>query len=226
MCIRKISLVWLILIQLFLAGCAPQGYITPTSRVTDTSDTIEYAPDPTPAATLDELVINLSSDNPRVRVVSAFTLEKYGKDAIVAIPALRVNLSYERYWEVRESAAQALGRLGFDAKEAIPDLVQALSNEGEISHVREAAAYALGEIAGPEIVPTLVPCIYFQNLELDENLFLSISCAEAIEKLTGKMFVENKVMGHALDNQGIPTIVKEARKWWETEGQYQDWEQP
>jgi HEAT repeat protein len=224
MYIQKISSVWLILIQLFLAGCAPQGNVTPTPGATDTPDTIEYAPDPTAAATLDELVINLTADNPRVRVVSAFALEEYGQVAIVALPALRENLFYERYWEVRESAAQALGRLGSDAKEAVPDLVKALENEDEISHVRLAATRALGEIAGPEIVPTLVSCIYDQNLELDENLFLSISCAEAIEKITVKKFVENAIMGHALDNQGIPIIVKEARKWWETEGQYQDWE--
>jgi hypothetical protein len=219
MCIKKTFSVWLIIILLLMAGCTVQGNGVPTQKATGTTDIVEYAPPPTPAATLAELVKNLSDENPKVRVVSAYELKEYGKEAIVALPALRENLFFARYWEVRESAAEALGRLGPDANEAVPDLVSILENMEEIIHVRRAATHALGEIGNTISILSLVPCLYD-----DDKGDLSIACAEAIGKISGKEFKEANTGGYTLDNQGRPLIVLEARKWWETEGQYQDWE--
>ncbi|MDW8100242.1 MAG: HEAT repeat domain-containing protein, partial [Anaerolineae bacterium] len=58
------------------------------------------------------------------------------------------------YWADRKAAAGALGRIGPEAKEAVPALIQALRDEH--AWVREAAAEALGRI-GPEegVVPAL-----------------------------------------------------------------------
>jgi HEAT repeat protein len=63
------------------------------------------------------------------------------------VQALRGNTSLERI-----QAAKDLGRLGWLAREAMPDLVSALQDED--SKVREAAAHAVGQM-GPDALPVL-----------------------------------------------------------------------
>jgi HEAT repeat protein len=50
---------------------------------------------------------------------------------------------------VRLRAAEALARIGPDAKEAVPELIRLLSDEREHVETRKAAAWALGQIGPP-----------------------------------------------------------------------------
>ena len=46
--------------------------------------------------------------------------------------------------------------------------------------------------------------------------------AEAIAKVTGIHFTDSGYKGgYTINNQGIPNIVMDARKWWNNKGQYQ-----
>jgi HEAT repeat protein len=56
-------------------------------------------------------MVDMSSDDAAVRLVSTYALEGYGKDASVAVPLLVVNLHDEDF-DVRRAAAYVLGTLG------------------------------------------------------------------------------------------------------------------
>ena len=61
--------------------------------------------------------------------------------------------------EVRQTAAGALGKIGPEAKAAVPDLSKALKDEDK--YVRQTAVRALGDI-GPEArdaVPALIEAL-------------------------------------------------------------------
>ena len=77
----------------------------------------------------------------------------------------------EPLYEVRDSAAEALGNIGSDA--AIEELVKALNQED--SDVRRRAAYALDQIATSEVMPDL-----FEHLKTakDTNLLNTISAIQ------------------------------------------------
>jgi len=78
---------------------------------------------------------------------------------------------------VRESAAEALGEIGPDAKEAIPTLIDLLQDRE--AYVRKSAANALGEI-GPhakEAVPALIIALG------DEDSWVRVYAAEALGKI-------------------------------------------
>ena len=62
----------------------------------------------------------------------------------------------DQEWEVRASAALALGDIGADAKDAVPALVKALQDQDE--WVRSRATLALGRIGGgaKDAVPALI----------------------------------------------------------------------
>ncbi len=83
--------------------------------------------------------------------------------------------------EVRERAAEALGKIGEPAKEAIPALLEALGDEAR--EVRERAAEALGKIGKPAkgAIPVLIEALN------DESDRVRESAAEALEKLGYKI---------------------------------------
>lgn len=181
---------------------------------------------PTAALNLPAVVKNLSDDDPRVRIASMEALSKYGDDAVIAIPKLIENLHYKqvnRHWpQVRLSAVKALSRLGPKAKEAVTDLGIILQDADSGYHVWESAAFALGEIGDPKAIPALANGLYQENAEAYR---IAINCANAIAKITHEPFrdANPKNSSYSSDIGGAPFLVLDARKWWEEEGKFQDW---
>lgn len=91
-------------------------------------------------------------------------------------------------WCVRFRAAEALGRIGADAKPAIPALREALTDDHE--DVREAAAEALGKIApaAKEVAPAL------ERALKDEDKFVRCAAGAALAKL-------------GLPGKGLPVLI-------------------
>ncbi|MGD2127438.1 MAG: HEAT repeat domain-containing protein [Desulfobacteraceae bacterium] len=83
----------------------------------------------------------------------------------------------DRSNKVRASAAEALGKIGPEAAEAVPALIRSLKSVDDL--VRARAAEALGDIgaAAEEAVPLLV-----KGLE-DENSYARVKSAEALGKI-------------------------------------------
>jgi len=96
-----------------------------------------------------------------------------------AIPAI-IEALKDKDWDVRTSAASALGGIGPDARAAVPVLIEALKDEH--FYVRSSAAHALGGI-GPEAraaVPALTMALK------DEDKDVRRAAAEALKKVRGK----------------------------------------
>ena len=94
----------------------------------------------------------------------------------MTIEDLIENLGHEDF-NVRQAAAEALGKIGPDARPAIPALVMALADKDY--HVRKAAAEALGKI-GPDArqaIPTLVMAL------ADKDYHVRKAAAEALGKI-------------------------------------------
>jgi HEAT repeat protein len=70
-----------------------------------------------------------------------------------SVPSLIKTLKEDKDPNMRYWAAESLGKFGFDAQSAVPDLIAALKDESKM--VRMGAAYALGEIRSAEAVPAL-----------------------------------------------------------------------
>jgi HEAT repeats len=173
---------------------------------------------PTAPPTLAEVLYALSSYSAETRITAALALSEYGKEAVVAVPALIENLHYEANSDVRRAAVIALGELGPDADVANSDLMHILQTDDAV-RVRISAAEALGQIGASTSVPTLA-----SNLD-DENTELTIVAAVSISLITGESFPDaDSQHGYRLNEEGIPLIVIAARRWWEEEGKLQDWE--
>ena len=183
----------------------------------------EWVADPTPADNLPELIANLSSDDPRVRFVSAHALEKYGKEAIKAVPFLINNLDYEGASDVRRSAAEALGKLGPEAQEAVPKLIDVLQNEEETYQIRFSVVISLGKIKDKTAIPVLISLLYKDDRISEELAPIS---AMSIAQITGEKFEDSDDYIFYGNEDGTLLIVIDARRWWEEKGQYQDWTKP
>lgn len=221
-----------IIISVFSSGCNGGTKIISPLSSKETMEAIEMPPYPTAAATLQELIIDLSSNDPLVRIVSMDALEKYGDEASLAVPQLRMNLYYDDFSEVRWHAAIALGRLGSLAKEAVPDLISVFENDDDPGTVFYAID-ALGNLGISSIVPRLATALYCDDMfnkqmvyTVDACYDYAISSADAISKLTDEHFTDAGTGMYTLTEDGTPLIVIDARKWWEEEGQYQDWSVP
>jgi len=221
---RKILLV--LFLTLALTACTQL-----TAAPERTQAAVENSLYPTPAATLPELMLGLSSDVPLVRVVSTDALEEYGDDASVAVPLLRNNLYYEGFSDVRRSAAIALGRLGKLAKDAVSDLISVVEKD-TAPGVVYAAIDALGLIGDSSVVPRLAALLYCDGTSprhyysIESCQSVAVHSAEAISLLTGEQFTDAGAAGYSVSEDGTPLILIDARKWWEEEGQYQDWSAP
>jgi HEAT repeat protein len=106
--------------------------------------------------------------------------------------------------DVRISAADALGQIGPEAKEAVPALIAALKDQEQ--NVRNFAANTLGQI-GPEAMPALIAALKDQEADVrsytamalggigpdavppliaalkDHNVFVRSSAADALRKI-------------------------------------------
>ncbi|MGI2904333.1 HEAT repeat domain-containing protein [Tolypothrix sp. VBCCA 56010] len=97
-----------------------------------------------------------------------------------AVPDLRKALK-DTSWQVRRSAAQALGNIGAEASSAVPDLISALKKDRNYT-MRRSAAEALGNIGmkASSAVPQLIAALKDQNFKVRGD------AAEAL----GKMGIE------------------------------------
>lgn len=183
----------------------------------------EWVADPTPANNLPDLIANLSSDDPRVRFVSANALDRYGKEALIAVPSLINNLDYTGASDVRQSAAAALGKLGPDAREAVPKLLAILRNEQEDYQVCDAVVRTLGKIKDKTAVPMLIGLLY-----KDDRIskYLWPISAKSVAQITGEKFEDLDDYVFDVNEDGELYIVIDAKRWWEESGQYQDWTKP
>ena len=86
----------------------------------------------------------------------ATVVDALGRIGKAAVPAL-VDLLHDGDRRLRDHAAQALARMGADAKQAVPDLLSALREEKD-EGVRKRIIRALGQIgpAASAAVPALV----------------------------------------------------------------------
>lgn len=205
--------VWVLLLG--FSGCATPPHPNQTPLAVVELD----IPHPTPAATLPELIANLSSEDPEVRIVSAGALDAYGNEALAAVPALIANLSYEDKSDVRRTAAIALGQLGSGACKSVPYLFIIIQDRNEAYQVRSAAIGALGKIGDPLAVPVLAKKLN------DADIFYGIPYANSIALITGEQFTDAgpNAAGFQTNDGGIPLIVIDALKWWEEKGQFLEW---
>lgn len=180
------------------------------------------SPSPTAPSTLPELIESLSDSDYRVRLAATYALRDKGPTAKQAVPALITALSDE-VGDVRASSADALGEIGPKAASAVPMLIGVLQSD-EFAHARAEAAEALGKIGDPGAVPALANTLWDQEAQ-EEYSFILIEAAQAIARLTDNSFPDSEPgpHGYRLNEDGIPLIIIAARKWWETEGQYQEW---
>ncbi|MCH8149143.1 MAG: HEAT repeat domain-containing protein [Planctomycetes bacterium] len=94
----------------------------------------------------------LRHQDPKLRCRAAEILGEWGPSAKSAVSHLVRALNE---YEVCPMAAYALGRIGADARSAIPALSRKMLT-GRYLHECEAAAKALGKIGGPDVVPHLL----------------------------------------------------------------------
>jgi len=218
-----------IILCTFLLGCTNDTFVPTTVSNSNTQVVTENTSYPTPAATLSELIANLSSDDPFVREVSINELERYGEKASTAVPQLRANLYYDESSEVRRSASVALGKLGILAKAASPDLVAVIEND-TAPGVVVSALNAIGEIGDASVIPHLAPALYCDSNFYENRYYNKESCyqlailsAEAISKLSGQHFTDAGTGIYTFAEDGTPRIVVDSRKWWDDVGQFEDW---
>lgn len=206
-----------LLLVIITIGCSQNNTQFRTTEVEFEKVTL-----PTPADNLDSLVKNISADDPAVRLVSIRALNKYGKAATMAIPALKEAV-YDPITDVRISAIIILGSFGPDASSAVPDLTDILINETTYT-VRVQTARSLGQIGSRSAVPSLAETLFENNVHNATNYDLAIEAAVSIAKITDQKFSGGAPQGgYVLDQKGVPLIVLDAREWWEDTGQYQEW---
>jgi hypothetical protein len=202
------------MILVLLTGC--EIITTPNGVAQEVAESVP----PTAANNLTDLIVNLSSDDPMVRIVSAYALGKYGEKAVVAIPVLIENLSYEDFSDVRRSAAEALGKIGPGAFKAVPNLLSILENENEAYQVRDSAIRAVGKIGDRASIPVLVSLLYKDDRVSKRLAPIS---AMSIAQIVREEFEDSDDYVFRVNEDGIPLIVIDARKWWEENGQFQEW---
>ena len=80
----------------------------------------------------------------------------------------------DQEWEVRASAALALGNIGGGAGDAVPALIQLLQDQDE--WVRSRAASALGRIGGGAVdaVPALIQLLQDQSSDVRLNAAVAL----------------------------------------------------
>ena len=115
-------------------------------------------------------------------------------------------------------AAEALIKIGPAAKEAIPELLNALDNERP--EVRANASIVLGVIGDAAycVVPKLAQYLW------DEAPEVSSSAARALDGIIGISLVDQ--VDKLTTSTSIiydESISERARSWWLEEGQHQDW---
>jgi HEAT repeat protein len=113
-----------------------------------------------------------SAENSFFHIAAAQALWRINKHP-AAVPALTPELAEPEAGR-RMAAAEALGRIGKEAKAAVPALIGALGDEKD--YVRRAAAEALGAIGAEDAVPALLKA-------LQEKGRVRVCAAEALWRI-------------------------------------------
>lgn len=130
----------------------------------------------------------LSHDNPDVRWGAAAALAKLGDqlkgtEQAVSAASKLLELLADPHWQLRASAADALGMLG--ATETLDRLIDALIDQEE--HVVTSAAEALGRLGDQRAVSPLIACLKRGHWAV------RAFAAQALEKLTGQALGEDAI---------------------------------
>jgi HEAT repeat protein len=119
------------------------------------------------------LVDLLKHEDMEARAIAARALERMGRRARAAIPALIEAVRNNTAREVDQAAIQALGAFGPDAKEAVPALMEAMKEE----ELRPAATLTLARI-GADAAPAvklLAEALFDDNRTTRSNSLLALS---------------------------------------------------
>ena len=113
-------------------------------------------------------VVKDTSVNHYGRAAAIHTLEKFGKEAVMATPVLTKALLEDERVTVRWASALALGEVGKNIKETVPALIKGLQDKD--MDVREYCVKALGRIGAgaKEAVPDLVKVLEDGNEEIKQ----------------------------------------------------------
>jgi HEAT repeat protein len=177
-------------------------------------------PSPVPPASVPELIDALEDPDPMMRLSAVTALGRLGTEAGPAVPALtKILTNTASTSEMRIAVAYTLRDIGPSAASAAPELVKMVHtdiNKG----ARAAAAGALGGLGDTSVVPDLAAVLY----DADASRSLMIAAARAIAALTSNSFTDSQPgSGVRFTEDGTPFLILEARSWWESEGQYQEW---
>ncbi|MFQ5795664.1 MAG: HEAT repeat domain-containing protein [Candidatus Bipolaricaulia bacterium] len=96
---------------------------------------------------------------------SKLAVRKLVKIGPAAVPTL-IKVLQDKDVDVRQEAAEALGKIGPDARDAVPALVEALRDEDW--SVRQFSAWALRKI-GPDAVPALIEALEDEDERVRDN---------------------------------------------------------
>jgi PBS lyase HEAT-like repeat len=210
-CFSKVHRHYSLVFLAILISCTQsQPYLqTPTPEIEQSS------PLPTPPSTLPELIEDLSGEDELAKLSATYRLAEMGPEAATAVPMLTTNLRDNHSYDVQKATAFALGEIGPEAESSIPELSSFMLTD--FAHGGVAAAEALGKIGDKSAIPVLVQA-------LDHRYSgVGIEAAESIAILTGQQFTDFGGPAYTLDKNGVPLIILEAKKWWNEEGQYQNW---
>jgi HEAT repeat protein len=102
----------------------------------------------------------MGDSDPKVRIAAVDSLVGFGPAAVSAM----VDRLKDKDSGVRGNAAEALGRIGPDAEDAVKPLARAVGDSD--ARVREVAAWALGKIgpASRDAVPALTQALRDRSL--------------------------------------------------------------
>ncbi len=189
-----------------------------STRLTLPSEDIFIEAEPELPDSIEGLIEVLEEGSILARIMASRRVSAMGEEAIRAVPALSANLSHEDF-EVREATAEALGRIGKPAKDALPFLIEALDDNN--LKVGDRVAWAIGELGDISAVPALAEALYRGSQ--GDHYRVARRAAHSIEKLTGITFVDPAYKSDWQNDFGVPFIVVGARLWWETEGHTHTW---
>ncbi|AUT00785.1 hypothetical protein CLI64_10460 [Nostoc sp. CENA543] len=144
----------------------------------------------------------LTDQSQGVRVMAANILKKMGKDPV---PPLMLALQNPDP-QIRQKAADSLGKLSIEAKEAIPSLTNALRDP--VNTVRASAAYALGEMGSD--AKDAIP--FLRNAAQDPDHQVSANADQALKKIqySSLASIFDRPVPDGLINVGTPELKQTA----------------